>query len=433
MRILNVTAQKPDSTGSGTYLSALVASELAAGHEAAVVCGIDDGDPTDAVPRGAQVYPVHFCTPELPFHVCGMSDVMPYAATRYRDLTPEMAAAFERAFSSAVRAAVDAFRPDVVICHHLYLLMAIVRECVPGVPVVGISHSTDLRQLRQHGLARERVAAAASALDGIFALHGAQVAEIQEVLSVDPARISVVGVGYDPAVFHPDPSVPRGPGSLLYVGKICQAKGVPSLLRAVARMEREGRAPSRLRLAGGWGSAQAECDAIRAQAAELSTPVEFLGRLSPSALAEQYRAADTFVLPSFFEGLPLVAVEALACGCKAVLTDLPGVRPWLTSGLPGAPVRWVEVPAVTDVDKPDPAGLPAFEARLAEQLAASLAEKAPTLDATPLSWGAVLGRVLASVRWPRSAVFSRWTPALAPERVPGRHRRRSRSLPPESD
>lgn len=396
MRILNVSAQKPDSTGSGTYLSALVRSELAAGHEAAVVCGIDDGDPLDAVPAGAAVFPVRFRTEELPFHVCGMSDVMPYPATRYRDLTPAMEDAFVRAFARTVRGAVGEFRPDVVVCHHLYLATAVVREVVDGVPVVAVSHSTDLRQLRQHGLGHGRIVPAVRALDGVCALHDAQVAEIAEVFSIDPDAVTVVGVGYDPQVFHPDPAVPRDPGSLLFVGKVCRAKGVPSLLAAVSRMEREGRAPSRLRLAGGWGSARDECDAIRAMAEGLSTPVEFLGRLGPASLAGEYRAADTFVLPSFFEGLPLVAVEALACGCKAVLTDLPGVRPWLSAGLPDAPVRWVAPPTVTDVDKPRPDELPAFEGRLAGQLAASLADPAPSLDAMALSWDAVLDRVLSA-------------------------------------
>ena len=175
MRILNVSAQKPDSTGSGTYLSALVRSELAAGHEAAVVCGIDDGDPLDAVPAGAAVYPVRFCTGELPFHVCGMSDVMPYPATRYRDLTPAMEEAFVRAFSRTVRRAVAGLRPDVVVCHHLYLATSVVREVVDGIPVVAVSHSTDLRQLRQHGLGRDRIVPAVRALDGVCALHDAQV------------------------------------------------------------------------------------------------------------------------------------------------------------------------------------------------------------------------------------------------------------------
>lgn len=100
MRILNISAQKPDGTGSGTFLAQTVAAQVAAGHLTAVVCGIDDGDATDALPAQALVFPVRFNTSELPFHVCGMSDEMPYAATRYRDLTPQMVGQFESAFAA---------------------------------------------------------------------------------------------------------------------------------------------------------------------------------------------------------------------------------------------------------------------------------------------------------------------------------------------
>ena len=77
MRILNISAQKPDSTGSGVYLSEMVRCELSAGHAAAVVAGVDASDePT--LPEGAEPYFVRFNTVALPFNVCGMSDVMPY-------------------------------------------------------------------------------------------------------------------------------------------------------------------------------------------------------------------------------------------------------------------------------------------------------------------------------------------------------------------
>ena len=82
MRILNISAQKPDSTGSGTYLAALVASQIAAGHEAAVLCGAAPGDTQGELDPAARVFTVPFETPELPFRICGMSDVMPYPSTR---------------------------------------------------------------------------------------------------------------------------------------------------------------------------------------------------------------------------------------------------------------------------------------------------------------------------------------------------------------
>ena len=44
MRILSVTAQKPDSTGSGIYLTELVRGFEKMGHEQAVIAGIGRKD-----------------------------------------------------------------------------------------------------------------------------------------------------------------------------------------------------------------------------------------------------------------------------------------------------------------------------------------------------------------------------------------------------
>lgn len=70
MHILNISAQKPDSTGSGVYLAEMVRCELSAGHAAAVVAGVDASDePT--LSEGAEPYFVRFNTEALPFNVCG--------------------------------------------------------------------------------------------------------------------------------------------------------------------------------------------------------------------------------------------------------------------------------------------------------------------------------------------------------------------------
>ena len=393
MRILNVSAQKPDSTGSGTYLSALVRAQLTAGHEPAVLCGAAPGDTQGDIPPEASVFTVDFETPELPFKICGMSDVMPYPSTRYRDLTPKMTVAFEHAFAATIDRAVAAFGPDLVLCHHLYLVTALVRERVHGVPVVAVCHSTDLRQLLSHGLERERILTAVRALDAVFALHAEQAAEIERVCGVDPARIHVVGTGYDHRVFCPDPAVRRAPGSLVYVGKVCIKKGVESLVRALGGLSPQAASVVELTLVGGHGD-ETELEAIRRAAAQTPCPVAFAGRLSRAELVHAYRSSEVFVLPSFFEGLPLVSIEAIACGCKVVMTELPGVRPWMEAALPEAPVTWVTPPAMLDVDTPDPAALPAFEGRLAQAVEQALAAPTPVCDPSGVSWDACSARIL---------------------------------------
>lgn len=47
MRILSITAQKPNSTGSGVFLTELVKELAAKGHEQAVVAGVYKEDKTE--------------------------------------------------------------------------------------------------------------------------------------------------------------------------------------------------------------------------------------------------------------------------------------------------------------------------------------------------------------------------------------------------
>ena len=394
MRVLNVTAQKPDSTGSGVYLAQMVRCQDASGNQTAVVCGLARGERPASLPDATRLFPVEFDTDGLPFHVCGMSNTMPYPSTRYVDLTPEMTRRFEGAFVDHIDEALRAFRPDVVVCHHLYLASALVirevgRLC-PQVPVGVVCHSTDLRQMAQHDLERELIVGAMRRADVVFALHDEQAAQIVGTYGVDGARIVTLGCGYDARTFAPAPL------RLVYAGKIWEKKGIPSLLNAIDQVSLPAGRGLELRLAGGNGGSEDGYRAIVERAGRCAHPVTFLGKLTQPELAREYRAADAFVLPSFFEGLPLVAIEALACGCVDVLTDLPGIRPWMERNVRDAQVEWVEPPAMVGVDEPDRSQLPAFERRLAHAIEAA-ARRRGCCDVSELTWERVTDRALGAL------------------------------------
>ena len=75
---------------------------------------------------------------------------------------------------------------------------------------------------------------------------------------------------------------------------------------------------------------------------------------------------------SFFDGLPLTIIEALACGDRVVVSDLPGIREWIKEYTSGADIRYVKMPQMRNADEPVPETLPQFEERLAEALLASI-------------------------------------------------------------
>ena len=57
-----------------------------------------------------------------------------------------------------------------------------------------------------------------------------------------------------------------------------------------------------------------------------SPQVIFTGRLENQQLLNLYREAHAFVSPSVYEGFGLPPLEAMACGCPCVISDIPSHR-----------------------------------------------------------------------------------------------------------
>lgn len=395
MRILSITAQKPHSTGSGVYLTELVKGFAKLGHEQAVIAGIYKEDVAE-FPDGVQFYPVYFRSEALPFAVTGMSDEMPYESTRYRDMDEYMSKRFRQAFEGCVTQAVEEFCPELIICHHLYILTALVRQWCPQIPVAGICHGSDLRQLKKNEWERQQILAEIKHLDRVFALHDVQRQEVISLYDIDEDKVHVIGTGYNDEIFfrqrEMDEERERRRGKLLFAGKLSEKKGVMSLLRALRYVSHPENLE--LTLAGSTGNEE-ELREIKSLAKICPVRTAFAGRVPQSELAHLMRGHEVFVLPSFYEGLPLVVIEALACGEKVVCTDLPGIRPWLDKYLRGHEVVFVEQPEMAGEDEPLEEELPLFEKRLAQGVENALERPfVMPKGLTDISWEGICRKIL---------------------------------------
>ena len=393
MKILNVTAQKPNSTGSGIFLTELMKEFANGGHEQALVAGVYPQEETP-VPEHVIFYPVYFEQGKLNFPIVGMSDEMPYPSTRYRDLTPDMEEAFKESFLMQLEKAVEELNPDLILCHHLYLLTAIVREHFPERKVCGFCHNTDLRQMQKTNLERNYIAGQIRRLDKIFALHAEQKRTIQDIYDVPKEKIQVIGMGYNNHIFKNESQRQEdGVTRIIFAGKISVKKGVESLIRSLSYLDYE-KDKIELLLAGGTGNEE-EYRQIVELAKACPYPVKFLGKLPQVELAKVYNSCEIFALLSFSEGLPLTVIEALACGDRVVMTDLPGVREWLGAYASGADVRYVTLPLMRNVDEAVPASLPDFERRIAQRIREAVdAGETKEVDVSGLSWSKIANEVL---------------------------------------
>ena len=144
------------------------------------------------------------------------------------------------------------------------------------------------------------------------------------------AKIGVVPCGVNLDLFQPrDKQAARKMLGLaektptaLYVGRFDPIKGIDRLLEAIAHLRRQQ--PVQLLIIGGDGPETDEYRNLRhlAQKLGIADSVTFVGRIEQNRLPPYYSAADTVVIPSYYESFGLVGLESLACGTPVVSTPV---------------------------------------------------------------------------------------------------------------
>lgn len=337
-RLLMLLCQKADGTGSGTVTREVARRLAARGLDVTVLCGAAVTDRADSWfgdPR-VHVRTVRFGDgTALPFPVVGMSNEMPYAATRFAALDVAMLARYEQAWTAAIQTAVRDTNPDVIHIHHLWLLVRFVCRVAADLPTVVSIHGTDLQRAEELPRLRELIADDVREVDRILALTRRTANLSRALYGLSGERVSILANGVDELLFAPA----RAPGPLsggeqsppgrqlvLFVAKFAPWKGLAYLLEALTVL-RAWLTPTPLLWVLGTGPG-AEVDAVRRQIAELGLDddVALLGHRSSWDVATAMRMAHVFVLPSFDEPFGLVLLEAMASGCRVVAADQGGPR-----------------------------------------------------------------------------------------------------------
>lgn len=185
--------------------------------------------------------------------------------------------------------------------------------------------------------------------------------EIQRCVGIPEDRISVVPLGYDPVLFHPDAGLdsasPQRP-YFLHVGQAYPHKNLRRLIQAFAPL---AVSEPELSLILVGKPHPTETPVLKRLVAELGLggQVVFRPYVSATALPDLYRGALALVYPSLWEGFGLPVLEAMACGTP-VLTSLGSgteevaggaallISPVETKDLTDAMQQLIEYPGLRD-------------------------------------------------------------------------------------
>jgi glycosyltransferase involved in cell wall biosynthesis len=137
-------------------------------------------------------------------------------------------------------------------------------------------------------------------------------------------------ISIKPNFLEPDPGVREGSGDYaLFAGRLAEEKGVHTLLDAWKRLGPD----VRLRIAGDGPLRDALAHRIDSEGI---TGATLLGSLPPEALMRELRGARMLVFPSeWYEGMPMVLLEAMACGVPALASRLGGMPEIIDDGRTG--------------------------------------------------------------------------------------------------
>jgi glycosyltransferase involved in cell wall biosynthesis len=323
MKILHILSQKPSFSGSGTFYNALINESIKQGISPYLVYSVSTADRTNFF-EGLEenTKQIEFDSEDIPYSIPGMSDVMPYASTMFSQLSPDELSLYFKILRAKISQAISEFNPEIIWTHHLWVASSIVKEFSGKIPVIAFCHGSDILQSKKSSAIFNVIKPNLEKIDITISTSPQQFSEISQLLT--QPKVLHIGNGIREDVFYLKKTIFKEENftKLSYAGKISKEKGVHCLISSVKKLIDEG---MKVELSLFGSSPESEFVYIKSLSKGYEESIKFLGNVSQEELSDSLNNTDIFILPSFYEGLGLVVLEAIACGCRAIITDLPNL------------------------------------------------------------------------------------------------------------
>jgi glycosyltransferase involved in cell wall biosynthesis len=137
---------------------------------------------------------------------------------------------------------------------------------------------------------------------------------------LDPGKIEVIYNGIELEKFLIEPKKRLQPDKIILgsIGRLEEQKGYKHLINALAKIENKN---IELRLAGA-GSLRSDLEK-QIKALDLSEKIKLVGLVKASSFLKEI---DIFILPSLWEGMGIVLVEAMAAAKLIIASNVGGIK-----------------------------------------------------------------------------------------------------------
>ena len=237
------------------------------------------------------------------------------------------------------------FKPDIIHAHwpfpHAYIALGAAK--LFKIPLVLNFHGAELLLIRKKKWVRPLLKFAISQAQAVFANSSFTASKIKALRNVD-VEWSPYGTTLESA--HclpresgdlPSPHAINGKFKILFVGRHIERKGICYLIEAAKYLPRD---QFEIRIVG-VGDLTEQLKEQAAHASADSAEIIFTGKLSPEALANEYKTANVFTLPAIVdskgdtEGLGVVLIEAMELGLPIVASNVGGIPDVVVDGESG--------------------------------------------------------------------------------------------------